>query len=133
MRPVTYAAKGTHANYASPGGHSLPLRDHTNRGKFWDPTLSVYRYAYNKADGTFTAAQGGHNPLGLVRFNGRWGDQEYPDSDPRQLKLFHLDLATKFKNGPNGPRDKHLGRKNICKDDKEWCVPWDNLTAFFGT
>lgn len=56
VRPISYSAKGTHANYASAGTHShiiprfnLPLgllEDVIDKGCLWDLTLSTYIYKF---------------------------------------------------------------------------------------
>lgn len=51
-RPVIYSAVGSHAMYAFPGPHAyvLPfqmLKDDTDRGPLWDPSLNNYAYFYN--------------------------------------------------------------------------------------
>lgn len=51
-RPVIYSAVGSHAMYAFPGDHAyvLPfkmLKDQTDRGPLWDPSLNNYAYFYN--------------------------------------------------------------------------------------
>ncbi|KAJ9141668.1 Vacuolar protein sorting-associated protein [Pleurostoma richardsiae] len=51
-RPVIYSAVGSHAMYAFPGDHPyiLPfklLKDQTDRGPLWDPSLNHYAYFYD--------------------------------------------------------------------------------------
>lgn len=51
-RPVIYSAVGSHAMYAFPGPHAyvLPfhmLKDETDRGPLWDPSLNNYAYFYD--------------------------------------------------------------------------------------
>ncbi|KAK7744537.1 Vacuolar protein sorting-associated protein 62 [Cytospora paraplurivora] len=51
-RPVIYSAVGSHAMYAFPGDHAyvLPfkmLKDQTDRGPLWDPSLNNYAYFYD--------------------------------------------------------------------------------------
>lgn len=51
-RPVLYSARGSHAMYATPGKHPyvLPfgmLKDVTDRGPLWDPSLNYLAYHYN--------------------------------------------------------------------------------------
>lgn len=51
-RPVIYSAVGSHAMYAFPGPHPyvLPfqmLKDDTDRGPLWDPSLNNYAYFYD--------------------------------------------------------------------------------------
>ncbi|KAJ4396630.1 Vacuolar protein sorting-associated protein 62 [Gnomoniopsis smithogilvyi] len=54
-RPVIYSAVGSHAMYAFPGPHPyvLPfqmLKDDTDRGPLWDPSLNNYAYFYDYKD-----------------------------------------------------------------------------------
>ena len=127
-RPVAYSANGTHANYAIAGAHdhtipnlNLPfgvLEDHTDRGSLWDPTASAYYYAYDPAAKRFSAYDDA-TPLNWLSWLGRWGDQEYPESDPRQFVLFG---QPKYASGPTGPADKQLDRKNVCPDNGNDCI-----------
>lgn len=155
-RPVTYSARGSHANYAVEGTHdhvipdlNLPfgfVKDFTSKGKLWDPVKAAYWYHFNASldvveaedvedldggmaastttndlygllaamtfSGTFSA-EGTDNdsPLAIMNFRGRWGDQRYPDDDPRQEKFFGFH---KYGGGPTGPWDKQLNRRNMC-------------------
>lgn len=58
-RPVIYSALGSHAMYATPGDHAyiLPfkmLKDVTDEGPLWDPSLNHYAYHYDyKSDDDF--------------------------------------------------------------------------------
>ena len=127
VRPVVYVAKGSHANYAVPGIHShvipnlnLPfgaLEDYTVKGKRWDPLGSTYVYRYEADSGTFTAY--GDAPVEWLDFQGRWGDEEYPDSDGRQVNLFG---QKKYADGPTGPVDKGLDRNKVCPGNGIWCI-----------
>ncbi|KAH5784274.1 hypothetical protein HBI37_196220 [Parastagonospora nodorum] len=127
-RPVAYSARGSHANYAIPGTHdhtipnlNLPggvLEDYTDRGVYWDPLLSAYFYAYDAGRNAFTPYEDG-TPTNWLGFKGRWGDQEYPTSDARQVKLFG---QAKFASGPTGPADKQLNRSNVCPDNGNMCI-----------
>lgn len=126
-RPVAYSAKGSHANYAMGGTHdhtipnlNLPggvLEDYTDRGVYWDPLLSSYIYKFDAGSGSFAAYNG--EPTGWLGFKGRWGDQEYPESDGRQVKLFG---QAKFVSGPTGPADKQLNRDKVCPDNGKTCI-----------
>jgi hypothetical protein len=129
-RPIVYSSSGSHANYAIPGKHdhtipnfNLPggaLEDDTNAGTMWDPLLSAYWYSYNGGNGEFkTYDQSGKTPVNWLYFKGRWGDQEYPTSDRRQVKLFG---QAKFSGGPTGPADKQLNRANICPENGKKCI-----------
>ncbi|KAL8892898.1 MAG: hypothetical protein Q9215_000262 [Flavoplaca cf. flavocitrina] len=123
QRPVAYSAKHTHANYATTGTHDYtipgvnlpvgPLKDYCDQGTLWDPVASAYFYSYNSASNTFMAYDG-TSPTNWLEFLGRWGDQEYPDSDPRQKKIFGIDATAKYTSGPTGPQDKSLNRRDVC-------------------
>ncbi|KAF2022145.1 hypothetical protein BU24DRAFT_38761 [Aaosphaeria arxii CBS 175.79] len=129
-RPIAYSASGSHAIYAIPGKHdhtipnfNLPggvLEDKTDAGVFWDPMLAAYYYKFNAADGSFTPYDGNSGtPVKYLGFKGRWGDQEYPTSDKRQVKLFG---QAKFSSGPTGPADKQLNRQNVCPENGQRCI-----------
>ncbi|KAF7196890.1 putative vacuolar protein sorting-associated protein TDA6 [Pseudocercospora fuligena] len=129
-RAITYSANGTHANYATPGTHDHtipgvnlpagPVEDHSDAGPVWDPTLSAYFYSYTPANDSFRA-YGDAAPVNWLLFNGQWGDDKYPESDPRQECFLGIDGLCKYSSGPNGPKFKDLDRENVCPDGKE-CV-----------
>lgn len=138
VRPISYSARGSHANYAIPGTHdhtipdlNLPaglIQDYTSKGAVWDPTLSAYFYNYistipNLAQ-PFETING--SPLGAMLFKGKWGDQQYLNSDHRQKKPFFG--FTKFVSGPTGPWDKQLNRTNICPNNGILCIIRDVLS-----
>lgn len=125
VRPVVYVANGTHANYALSGDHDHtisgfnlpvgPLTDHTDRGTFWDPLTNAYVYNYDNATGVFTAYNG-QDPTGWLQFNGQWGDNQLPDSADGQVDVFG---ERKYTAGPTGPKDKDLGREDVCPSDED--------------
>ncbi|KAH8809293.1 hypothetical protein F5884DRAFT_753778 [Xylogone sp. PMI_703] len=133
VRPIVYSAVGSHANYAVPGTHamvqpipggpimnisSITLNDFTSAGAIWDPILSAYFYTYtptSATNGTFVPEDPSF-PVSWLHFLGRWGDKQYPDSDPRQQDLLNLHLSFKFEDGPTGPIAKSLNRSDICPD-----------------
>lgn len=127
-RPLAYSANGSHANYAITGTHdhtipnfNLPggvLEDHTGKDIMWDPLLSAVFYSYNAAANSFSAYDGS-SPTNWLSYGGRWGDQEYPTSDKRQIKVFG---QAKFVSGPTGPADKQLNRQNVCPDNGKQCI-----------
>jgi hypothetical protein len=127
IRPVAYVAKGSHANYAIPGTHAhdipnlnLPfgaLEDVTDKGSMWDPVASSWVYESESGNGTFEAFGGA--PVGWLDFRGRWGDEEYPAGDRRQVEVFG---QKKFVGGPTGLVDKQLDRKEVCPDNGVWCI-----------
>ncbi|KAL8683107.1 MAG: hypothetical protein Q9186_000921 [Xanthomendoza sp. 1 TL-2023] len=131
QRPVAYSAKGTHATYATPGDHDHtipgfnlpegPIEDHCDQGTLWDPIASAYFYSYDAASNTFKAYDG-TSPTNYLEFLGKWGDQQYPNSDPRQKKIFGINQTAKYTGGPTGPRDKSLNRPDVClPKDKTAC------------
>lgn len=99
-----------------------PLEDDTDQGTLWDPIASAYFYSYNAASDSFTAYDG-TSPTNWLQYVGRWGDQQYPDSDPRQDKIFGISQTAKYSSGPTGPRDKSLNRSEVC-------LPKDNTICF---
>jgi hypothetical protein len=127
VRPVVYVAKGSHANYAITGTHShvipnvnLPagaLEDYTDKGVKWDAVGSSWVYNCNNETGSFEAY--GDAPVEWLGFKGRWGDEAYPDSDGRQVNLFG---QKKWVDGPTGPVDKQLDRKEMCPDNGILCI-----------
>ncbi|KAK3674348.1 hypothetical protein LTR78_005817 [Recurvomyces mirabilis] len=131
VRPIVFSANGSHANYAITGTHDHtipnvnlpegPVEDHTDKGSMWDPTLSAYYYSYNAGSNTF-AAYDSSTPVNWLYFNGHWGDQQYPNSDPRQTTIFGISGTQKYQGGPTGPEDKQLNRTNVCPDNGDTCI-----------
>ncbi|KAG8624755.1 hypothetical protein KVT40_007822 [Elsinoe batatas] len=128
IRPITFSSNASHANYATTGTQDrvlpdldlpgLILNDYADEGPRWDPVLNSYFFKYDIASGSFSSHDG-TTPTAWLIFVGKWGDQQYPDSDPKQKNL--LGLARKFTGGPTGPKDKGLNRKNICPDSDDFC------------
>lgn len=135
-RPIAYSANGTHSNWATAGTHDhtipdvvLPegfLVDITDAGPIWDPTLSAYYYSVsypNNTNGddsspTFTALPNPLNnteitPVNWLNYVGQWGDDQLPESDPRQRGFF-FNVTYEYTAGPNGPRFKGLNRVAVC-------------------
>lgn len=106
-----------------PGIHSrnvsvVTVDDFTSQGPLWDPVLSAYFYTYTPSspiNGTFTPSEPS-TPIEWLYFQGRWGDERYPDSDPRQVNFLNLNITWKFETGPTGPLDKELNRTDVCPD-----------------
>jgi hypothetical protein len=127
-RPIAYSARGSHANYAISGTHdhtipnlNLPggvLEDYTDKGVMWDPVLSANFYKFDAGNNAFSAYDG-QAATAWLNFKGRWGDEEYPESDKRQVKLFG---QAKFTGGPTGPADKQLNREKVCPDNGKLCI-----------
>jgi hypothetical protein len=138
VRPYAYSARGTHANYAIAGTHDHtipgfnlpagPLEDFTSQGTQWDPTLNAYIYSYDAAAGTFTAYNGA-DLVPWLYYQGQWGDQQYPTSDPRQFEILNQAVLAKYVNGPNGPIFKDLNRTNVCPASVSPCIVRPFLTV----
>ncbi|KAI8937932.1 hypothetical protein NX059_005615 [Plenodomus lindquistii] len=124
-RPVVYCANGSHALYPTPGTHdhtipnlNLPtpllLVDETDAGPLYDPVPASYIYSYSEDIFTSFTPDA---PTSYLFFNGRWGDAEYPESDPRQAGkgLFGF---KKYVGGPTGPADKQLERKEVWPENQ---------------
>ncbi len=120
-RPIIYSALGAHPNFAVLGTHSrnfstVVVNDYTSAGPLWDPTVSAYYYAYapsSASNGTFTPLNSSDS-ISWLYFLGRWGDEQYLDSDPRQVNLLNLSIQWKYMSGPTGPLDKDLNRTDVC-------------------
>ncbi|KAK4151139.1 hypothetical protein C8A00DRAFT_45609 [Chaetomidium leptoderma] len=142
-RPVIYSAVGSHAMYASPGMHPyvLPfklLKDITDKGPLWDPSLNNYAYWYDyevnrDEEGNSTvrektslvpAASNPDLPTSWFHFEGPWGDDIYPLSDRRQWRLFG---EYHYVAGPLGPKAKLLDRRKVCQTEK--CNIVDSIEA----
>ncbi|KAI1610136.1 hypothetical protein EDD36DRAFT_445611, partial [Exophiala viscosa] len=85
-RPIVYSARGSHANYPSAGSHvhDAALIDVADKGRLWDPIQPAWFYTYNPSTDNLTALEPETAPTDWFRFLGGWGDQQYPDDDPRQ-------------------------------------------------
>lgn len=123
LRPLIYSAIGSHANFAVPGTHSRNLssilvNDTTSAGPLWDPVLSAYFYTYqNQPRSLFPFVPSSNStPEMWLYYYGRWGDEQYPDSDPRQVNFFNLNVSWKYESGPTGPADKGIVRVDVCPD-----------------
>jgi len=92
------------------------VNDFTSPGPLWDPTLSAYFYSFSPSsdtNGTFMPSDSS-TPTGWLFFEGRWGDEQYPDSDPRQVNFLNFNITWKYESGPTGPLDKGLNRTDVC-------------------
>ncbi|QIW99236.1 hypothetical protein AMS68_004754 [Peltaster fructicola] len=138
LRPVAYSGNGSHAVYATSGTHDHtipnfnlpvgPIEDYCDKGKIWDPTLSAYYAKYDANTKTFSAYDDS-TPLNWLNFLGEWGDQAFPQTDPRQSCPGNISLLCKWSGGPTGPYDKQLNRTNICPDNGNACIVRPFLTA----
>ncbi|KAL1982870.1 hypothetical protein VTN96DRAFT_798 [Rasamsonia emersonii] len=136
-RATTYVAVGTHANYATAGqqDYDLPfglLHDTTDKGPFWDVTQNYRGFWFDNSTQTFSSA-GGKSTGGeeqasegadWLKWLGYWGDEQYPDTDPRQYCI--LDIECAFVSGPTGPIAKNLGRTAVCQKEDD-CKIEDSL------
>ena len=57
--------------------------------------------------------------MDYLYFQGRWGDEEYPDGVEGQ-ESFHG--YHKWTGGPQGPLYKHLDREDVCLPNRPKCV-----------
>lgn len=93
QRPVSYSARGSHANYARPGIHyyAIPfhlLADVTDKGTLWDVTKNAYIYQWNMTSDMLMASDETPGaPVEWFDYDGRWGDRFYPLSDRRQYRV----------------------------------------------
>lgn len=62
------------------------------------------------------------NYTSFFYYSGRWGDKQYPDSDPRQETISYFKLK-RFQTGPAGPRAKQLIRTGLFPDHQH-VEPW---------
>lgn len=90
---MAYSARGSHANYATPGTHyyAIPLHllaDHTDKGHLWDPAKNSFLYHYDPATDVLTPDPANRRaPTGWFHYDGKWGDRAYPLSDQRQYRV----------------------------------------------
>ncbi|KAL9001853.1 MAG: hypothetical protein Q9188_005191 [Gyalolechia gomerana] len=77
---------------------------------------------YAAASNTFLAYDG-TSSTNWLQYLGQWGDQQYPNSDKRQKKIFNIAATAKYTSGPSGPVDKYLNRADVCP-------PRDNTPCF---
>ncbi|PBP16503.1 vacuolar protein sorting-associated protein 62 [Diplocarpon rosae] len=121
-RPVSFSARGSHANYPVADG-LIPahiIHDRTQQGKLWDPTLAAYYYTFEPQEKLFAPAVK-ETPVNWLYFEGRWGDDQFPRGREGQEE-FHG--YVKWLPGPKGPLDKHLDRVDVCPPKRE-CVVRD--------
>jgi hypothetical protein len=145
VRPIVYSAIGSHANFAVPGTHTrviagLDVNDFTSAGTLWDPTLSAFYYTYSLANrsapdtsGVFTPLDASTPPPAWLEFLVKWGDQQYPDSDPRQVNFLNANIQWKYSGGPTGPLDKDLNREGTCPGNATKCTTLTELPATSGS
>ncbi|CAD6582351.1 MAG: Vacuolar protein sorting-associated protein 62 [Cyphobasidiales sp. Tagirdzhanova-0007] len=129
-RATVYIAEGDHAHYAFPGVHvySDVLTDVTDAGYGWDPLQNYRAYTLDMTNNTWipneavgvglTASEQDNDGGNWLFYEGGWGDEQYPNNDPRQLCIFS---KCRYGSGPNGPYYKNLGRTAMCTDETQ-CV-----------
>lgn len=138
-RPIIYSAIGSHANFAVPGTHSrliesVAVNDTTSQGPLWDPVTSAYFYTYSPSSPSLYTAVNGTISERWLYYYGQWGDEQYPDSDPRQVNLLNLNITWKWESGPTGPGDKGLVRSDVCPNVAATpCVTLSELPAVSGS
>lgn len=90
----------------------------------------MYSYIYDSEWKNFTKAVGvGPGWLDEIsedstwlNWEGHWGDQQYPESDPRQECLaVRGSSECRYVSGPTGPITKNLNREAVCEDEEN-CV-----------
>lgn len=131
LRPITYSANGSHANYATAGTHAHgipdvnlplgPISDYTDAGTLWDPTLNAYTYSFSASTSTFTPYSPS-TPTDWLSFTGQWGDEQYNSTNPLQEYILGISATAKYVGGPTGPEDKQLNRTSVCPDNGDLCV-----------
>lgn len=128
VRPVSYIATGTHANYATSGNHTYeqaPIgnsTDQTNKGPIWDIAENFRGFWYNPSNGALSLALGAGTGGALeisegpswLNFSGYWGDQKWPIAKPGQYCVQDECLID---DGPTGPLSKNLGRTAPCQNE----------------
>lgn len=116
--------------------HDAALIDWCDAGPIWDPVLSAYFLRFHPSNSTVvpiyqSPPQRSDSPIptSFFYFTGRWGDEEYPKTDPRQIEVPGFGFS-RFSSGPTGPRAKHLVRKGLYPDRRrvkpwlEWRIEW---------
>lgn len=126
-RPTIYSARGTHAQYTSPGRHphDIPwhmLSDYADAGDLWDPARNFAAYVLDVDTHTLHPANGTHpgreQELGdWLLFDGHWGNRQLSPQDVRQQwSPFEWHII----DGPRGPLAKNLERARVCERSKWW-------------
>lgn len=119
--------------------HNVAVLDFCDDGPKWDPVQSAYFYHFDPATFTFTSlpAPGQSseestpaNLTSFLYFTGIWGDDQYPDSDPRQATVRYFGLK-RFLSGPTGPRWKHLDRRDLIPPGRHKPGVMENLAHLY--
>ena len=83
--------------------------------------MSAHYYNYDAESEQFSAYEDS-TPVNWLYFSGKWGDDQYPDSDTRQQSILGIKGLYKYVGGPTGPLDKQLNRSRICPDNGIPCI-----------
>ena len=136
VRPITYIATGSHANYATAGSQDYTIAlglitDTTDAGYGWDMTQNYRGYWYDVSSGEFSIA-GGVSTGGTeedeetatwLQWEGYWGDEQYPEGSDDQ---YCISTECHYSSGPTGPVTKNLERTTVCEDDSD-CTIYNNI------
>jgi hypothetical protein len=82
---------------------------------------SAYFYSYSADTQLFTPYDDS-TPVNWLYYLGKWGDDQYPASDPRQKGILGIDGLWKYVGGPTGPVDKDLNRTEVCPGNGNLCI-----------
>jgi hypothetical protein len=134
VRPVSYAATGSHANYPTAGEQDYEpevpggiLHDSTDAGFYWDVTKNYRGYWYDVSSQVFTSSGGGgqggllqaSEGVGWLKFAGMWGDAQIKDLVDGQVCIGQQCIYTA---GPTGPWMKNLGRTAVCQNEDKCTI-----------
>lgn len=103
--------------------HDSVLIDYCDKGMLWNPVASAYFFHLDPGSFQLTRLSASKSDLAtsnftsLFYFDGIWGDDEYPNSDPRQVTAPWIGVK-RFVAGPQGPAFKGLVRKGLFPDDR---------------
>jgi hypothetical protein len=114
QRPITFIAKGTHANYATAGSQKYPvpiigpISDNTSAGTYWDVTQNYRGYWFDPSTNVFSVAGGAGSggtaqangeTASWLNFQGKWGDDLPADSEGQQ---YCISTECHYVAGPTG-------------------------------
>jgi len=106
------STEGTFTPYTQPAGTS----------SYSPAYCGTFNNATSSGNSSGSCAGSDHVPTAFLPFSGRWGDEQYPKSDPRQIDFLDLGVEFKYVGGPAGPLSKGLNRKDICPDTGDICI-----------
>jgi hypothetical protein len=115
QRPITYIARGTHANYATAGSQPYPVPiigpifDSTSKGQLWDVTKNYRGFWFDNSTKVFTVASGAGSGAssetsegsGWLSFQGKWGD-DTPPTDILHNDQYCISTECHYVAGPTG-------------------------------